>query len=59
MYPCGVRPVVEYTSVKLPKPIATQVRAALADDGFRSVSEFVIQAVREKLGRHKSGKAPQ
>ena len=40
---------MKYTSIPLPKPISDLIKPHLEKYGFRSVSEFVVYAVRKEL----------
>lgn len=40
---------MEYTSIPLPKVIADLVREKAFKQGYRTVSEFVIDATRRRL----------
>jgi len=39
----------EYTSVKVPKILANKISVAAKDEGYRSVSEFLLDAGRRRL----------
>lgn len=41
--------MTEYTSVKLPKAIAQRVNKAIEEQGYRSMSDFVIDSTRRRL----------
>ena len=41
--------VMDYTSVPLPKVLADRIRAIAAENGYRSVSEFVLESTRTHL----------
>ena len=40
---------MEYTSVKIPKPLSEQIRHLCPMFGFTSVSDFVLDATRSSL----------
>lgn len=46
--------MVSYTSVKIPKVLADQIREIMIPLGFRSVSEFVLDATRRLLEKIES-----
>lgn len=39
----------DYTSVQIPKVLTDKVKQKMAKQGYRTVSEFVIDAVRRRL----------
>ena len=39
----------EYTSVKVPKVLAERINEIVNREGFRSVSEFVLDSTRRRL----------
>ena len=39
----------DYTSVQIPKVLADKIKRKMAAQGYRTVSEFVIDAVRRRL----------
>lgn len=39
----------EYTSIKVPMVLADKIRNVADDQGYRSVSEFVMEATRMRL----------
>ncbi len=39
----------EYTSIKMPMVLANRIRDVAKDQGYRSVSEFVMEATRRHL----------
>lgn len=39
----------EYTSVKVPKVLAEKIINKTKDEGYRSVSEFVLESTRRRL----------
>ncbi|MCV0372754.1 MAG: ribbon-helix-helix domain-containing protein [Nitrosarchaeum sp.] len=39
----------EYTSVKVPKVLAEKIMNKTKDQGYRSVSEFVLESTRRRL----------
>lgn len=39
----------DYTSVQVPKVLAEKIKRKMAGQGYRTVSEFVIDAVRRRL----------
>jgi len=41
----------EYTSIKLPKVLGIKINKIAELEGYRSVSEFVLEATREHLKR--------
>lgn len=38
-----------YTSVKIPKILSEKITKILDKNGYRSVSEFIMEAIREHL----------
>lgn len=45
---------MDYVSVKIPKVLATKINLIAERDGYRSVSEFVMEAVRIHIKDMKS-----
>lgn len=43
--------MTDYTSVKIPKVLANKINLFAEKEGYRSVSEFVMEATREHLKR--------
>jgi len=38
-----------YTSIKMPTALAEKIKSVANDEGYRSVSEFVMEATRMRL----------
>ena len=38
-----------YTSVKVPKKLSEKIRLVVDEEGYRSVSEFMLEASRRRL----------
>lgn len=40
---------MDYTTVKVPVPLAKQIETVSEANGYRSISEFVIESIRYRL----------
>jgi Arc/MetJ-type ribon-helix-helix transcriptional regulator len=40
---------MDYTTVKVPMPLAKRIETVSEANGYRSVSEFVIESIRYRL----------
>ena len=43
----------EYTSVKVPKVLAERINEIANREGYRSVSEFILESARRRLEEYK------
>lgn len=41
--------MTQYTSIKIPRNLSLMVQAVIEKNGYRSVSEFVLEATRVRL----------
>jgi Arc/MetJ-type ribon-helix-helix transcriptional regulator len=41
---------MDYATVKVPTPLVKQIERVAESNGYRSVSEFVIESIRYRLG---------
>ena len=39
----------EYTSIKIPKTLSVKIKKIIEREGFRSVSEFVLDSTRRRI----------
>lgn len=48
---------MDYTTVKVPVPLARRIESVSESHGYRSVSEFVIESIRYRLDHLDSASA--